>query len=329
MSLRHLICGVGSIGERHIRNLLALGHEDIILLRRADGPLRTIDQGFPSVSTLAEALDARPDTAFVCNPTHLHLETATACAEAGCHLFVEKPIAHGLDGLDRLRAAVAASGKACMVGYMLRFHPCLRQVKRWLDQGRIGTPAFALSEWGEYLPDWHPWEDYRASYSARRDMGGGPVLTLSHDIDMLLWLLGGVSAVKAMTGSNSPLELGCEHWAQLLLSFETGATAAVHLDYLQRPPRRSLAITGSDGRIAFDYYRGVATLTPAGAAEPAEIADAGAGFDRNDMFVAELRAFLDAVAGRAPVSPDLEDGVRALSVALAGLRSAEAAGTAP
>ena len=101
--MKILICGVGSIGERHIRNLLTLGYEDIILYRTSNSQLRSLNQNLKTFNNLDEALVQKPDVAFITNPTSLHLNTAISCAMAGCHLFIEKPLSHSLEGVDKLK----------------------------------------------------------------------------------------------------------------------------------------------------------------------------------------------------------------------------------
>ena len=214
-----MICGVGSIGERHLNNLLKLGYDDIILYRKRDMQLRTIENSFQVFKTLESALREKPDICFICNPTHLHIPTALKCADAGCHLFIEKPLGNSLKDINQLNRILKKKNKKAMVGYMSRFHPCLIKGKEWIEDGRIGKVVFARTQWGEYLPDWHPWEDYRESYAAKKSMGGGPALTLSHEIDTMLWYFGKVKSVIKNSNYNSDLEISCEHSCDIIANF--------------------------------------------------------------------------------------------------------------
>src|SRR5690606_9752000 len=257
---RILVCGVGSAGERHIRNLLALGYEQIALYRQRHLPLRTLAQTFPTYTSLREALtDFAPTVVFVTNPTAQHLDVALPAARAGCHLFIEKPVSHTLTGLETLQEALAANERFAMVGYMMRFHPLLQQVQRWLVAGELGRPLWVRTTWGEHVPDWHPWEDYRQSYAVQRAAGGGAALTLSHELDTLIWLFGPAVAQTAMLNHHSPLDMDAEQALDLLFRFANGVTANVHLDYWQRPPHRQWELVGTHGRIHFDYYAGTLT----------------------------------------------------------------------
>jgi len=172
--MRTVIAGLGSIGRRHLRNLLAIGESDIVLLRSGHGTLPDAElSGLPTVGSLSEALDGRPQAVIVANPTAYHLDVALPAAEAGCHLLLEKPVSHSMARVAVLAAAAAASGSRILVGFQFRFHPALRALRQLLSDGALGEPLHAGAHWGEHLPDWHPWEDYRSSYSARADLGGG------------------------------------------------------------------------------------------------------------------------------------------------------------
>ena len=200
-----LIAGLGSAGRRHLANLRSLGWPSIRLYRtgrstRSDAELA----GIPVDHDLSTALARRPIAVIVSNPTALHVPLALDAARAGAHLFIEKPLSHDLTGIADLESLVAASGLTALVGFQLRFNPGLRQIRTWLRANAIGTVVSAQVHWGEYLPDWHPWEDHRQSYSARADLGGGVVLTLIHPLDYLHWLFGPVRRTQAATGRVAP-----------------------------------------------------------------------------------------------------------------------------
>ncbi len=200
--MKILIVGLGSVGRRHLRNLVALGQTDLVLLRSGKSTLPEEElEGFQVVTDLEAALRHRPEAAVIATPTALHLEAAIPLARAGCHLLLEKPVSHTMEGVAELQEAVARGGGHVMVAFQYRHHPGLRTVQRWLKDGAIGRPLTASAHYGDYLPGWHPWEDYRQAYSARSDLGGGVVLTLCHPLDYLLWLLGDVVQVTAATSA--------------------------------------------------------------------------------------------------------------------------------
>jgi predicted dehydrogenase len=320
--MKFLIAGFGSIGRRHLRNLRALGETDILLYRSHHSTLPDDEiAGLPVETSLAAALAHKPDAVIIANPTALHLDVAIPAAEAGCHILMEKPVSHSLERVEQLKNALAEHGGRLVVGFQFRFHPGLQQVKTWLDSGEIGSPFSFRSHWGEYLPNWHPWEDYRQGYAARPDLGGGVLLTLTHPFDYLRWLLGDVQAVWAFAGTLGDLGIAVVDSGEIGIQFQGGATGTVHLDYLQRPPSHTLQITGTAGMIRWDNATGNASLYHAEADrwEEYRIPD---GFDRNDLFLAELRHFKRVIGGEESLCT-LEDGVWALRLALAAHRSAE------
>jgi len=314
--MRFLIAGLGSIGRRHLRNLLALGERDIVLYRTGRSTLPDDElQGFVTETDLTAALNHKPDAVIVANPTAYHLDVAIPAAEAGCHLLIEKPISHTLDRIDQLQAAVQRTGAKVLVGYQFRYHPGLMAIHQWLQEGRIGRPLYAHAHWGEYLPDWHPWEDYRGSYAARADQGGGVTITLSHPIDYLRWLLGEVELRWHWAAELGNLEMDVEDTAELWLEFATGAVGSVHLDYLQRPPDHHLLILGTGGTCGWDNKDGISRLFEVSSNEWKSF-NPSPRFERNQMFLDELHNFIGVIEGTQEAKCSLEDGIALLKLVL-------------
>ncbi len=326
--MKILIAGLGSIGRRHFHNLRLLGEQDIVLYRTHRSSLPDDElAGFRVETDLRRALDRKPDAVIVANPTALHLDVAIPAAEAGCAIFLEKPVSDSLARLDELAAAAERSGSQIQVGFQFRFHPSLIKAAQLIREGAIGQVLTAHVHWGEYLPNWHPWEDYRHSYAARADLGGGVIRTLAHPLDYIRWLVGEVDQVWSFKGHISPLELDVEDVAEIGLHFTKGAIGGVHVNYFQRPPVHRLEIVGTNGTLRWDnsdgilhVYRMPAVFGTWSTEPPAPVMEEFAppeGFDRNDMFVEQMRHFI-AVARREAVPVcTLEDGRCALNMALA------------
>ncbi|MEO6096581.1 MAG: Gfo/Idh/MocA family oxidoreductase [Fibrobacteria bacterium] len=335
---RVLVCGMGSIGERHVRNLIALGVERIAVVRRSAGAgYRTLDRELPCHSSLDEALRTfRPQLTLICNPTSLHMDYALRAAKARSHLLVEKPLGRDLSGITELENVLAENGCKAMVAYMQRFHPLNILVRDWIrkgENGPLGRPLHYHASWGEYLPDWHPWEDYTQSYAARRDLGGGPALTLSHEFDMLLWFFGKPERCVGLPGSGSDLRLQCEHSVDALAGYAGGLVAHVHLDYFQRPPRHRYELIGTRGRATMDYLSGELILernpggdevTPQGMQRgDAEVHRVPEGFDRNAMFVDELKYMFECIEKDLDPHPSIAEAGESIRLALRSLEGSE------
>jgi predicted dehydrogenase len=315
--MKIMIAGLGSIGRRHFRNLLALGERDILLYRTQHNTSPKGElAGYPVETELEAALAQAPQAVIVSNPTALHLEVAIPAARAGCHLMLEKPVAESIERISELESAVRESRARVLVGYHFRYHPGLRRLRELLATGETGRPLSVRAQWGEYLPGWHPDEDYRQGYSARADLGGGVVLTLSHPLDYLSWLFGEAATLWAFTGKNSDLELQVEDTAEIGLRFTSGVLGSLHLDYNQRPPSHRLEVVTTQGTLRWDNQSGELQVyrseTGGWQTYPPPPR-----FERNDLFLAEMRHFLQVARGEAEPVCSLADGVQALRLALA------------
>lgn len=329
--MRFLIAGLGSIGRRHLRNLIALGEKDILLLRARKATLPDDElAGYPVETDLQEALQKhQPNAVIIANPTSMHLNVAIPAAEAGCHILLEKPVSHSLERLDVLQSAAEKSGSKILVGFQFRFHPTLNKARELIRSNTLGKILTAHAHWGEYLPQWHPWEDYRRSYAARADLGGGVILTLTHPLDYLRYLLGDVESLWSFNGHISPLEINVEDVAEIGLKFTSGAVGGIHVNYFQRPPVHRLELVGTNGTLRWDNVDGILHFhqmpAPFGSYSdqpPAPVVETFSppeGFERNQLFVAQMRHFIEIARGAAEPVCGLEDGIRALELALAAL----------
>lgn len=319
--MKTLIAGFGSIGRRHLNNLRALGETDFILLRSHHSTLPEDDiKGLPVETAIDAALAHKPQAVVIANPSSLHLDVAIPAAKAGCSILMEKPVSHNMERIDELQSALKQGGGKLLVGYQFRFHPGLRQIKAWLDEGAIGRPVSSRAHWGEYMPGWHPWEDYRKSYAARADLGGGVVNTLCHPLDYQCWLFGKVDTLYAET-SNFALGLEVEDTAEIALQFNNGVISSTHVDYVQRPGQHTLQINGTHGSITWDNATGIAKCYRAETEQWHE-STLPAGFERNFLFMDESRHFLEIVNNQVTPICTLDDGIAAIKLTEAIHRSA-------
>ena len=330
--MKILIAGLGSIGRRHFRNLVVLGQTDLVLLRTHKATLPDDElAGYPVETDIHAALQKhKPDAVIVASPTALHLDVAIPTAEAGCHILIEKPVSHSLDDLDILQKMAEQSGSRILVGFQFRYHPTLNKARELIQNGALGGVLTVHAHWGEYLPNWHPWEDYRQSYAARADLGGGVIGTLTHPLDYLRYLIGEIDSLWSFNGHISPLELDVEDAAEIGLKFADGAIGGVHVNYVQRPPVHRLEIVGANGSLRWDNADGILHFYKM----PAEFGTWSAnppqpeieqfhppdGFERNQLFIEQTKHFLDVVRGEKPVC-SLQDGIQALRLAMTAKES--------
>lgn len=331
--MKVLVAGLGSMGQRHVRNLRALLGRDVEIVayrvrKRTQVLTGTLEvEAGSSVEDayclhtcdqLDQALALQPRAVFVCNPSRHHMAVALAAAQAGCHLLVEKPLSDRDDGIEDLIALVEQQRLVAMVGYQMRFHPALQRVRQLLEQGAIGRVLSVRAEIGEYLPSTHPYEDYRGTYAARADLGGGVVLSQSHELDYVYWLFGLPRRIFALGGHLSRLDVDVEDTASILMECVVdGRPVPVHVsqDFVQRPPRQTCGIVGDDGKIQLDLR--APTLEVFDSRGELAERQTFSGFQRDQLFMDELTHFLACLRGEETPRVTLRDGAQSLRMALA------------
>ena len=341
--MKILIVGLGGIGQRHLRNIQALLGEEAEIRAvdmRQTIPVLTDQLTVEAEATLEEKYNLhiypelkpgllwKPEVVFVCNPTSLHVPTALQAARAGCHLFIEKPLSHSLEQVQELIDLVESREQMAVVGYQMRFHPCLQRLFTLINEKRVGRILSVRAEVGDYLPGWHPYEDYRQLYASRRNLGGGVILTQIHEMDYLYRLFGLPGSIYALGGHLSRLEVDVEDSVDILMTFSVDGHSipvSLHEDYVQRPPSRGCAVIGDTGKILVDYQSLTVTVFD-GKGNQAEAASFK-NFQRNQMFMDELADFFTFPfihkEGGVRVTPlvNLEDAAQSLRMALAAKES--------
>ena len=321
---RALIVGLGSIGRRHLINLRALvPSADITLLRRPtsrpDGCQTLANR---VVYTIDHALRFSPQFAILSNPAPKHISVGMSLAKNGVHLCIEKPLSHSLDGVDDLITTCQKLNLTLVVAYHLRFCRSLRAVVAAVREGRIGRPMGLRAEVGQYLPEWRENVDYRNAVSARRELGGGVLLELSHELDYANWIIGAPVSVTAHIGRLSNLDVDVEDYAEINLRFANGAIGNIHLDMVQRPSTRSCKVYGTDGTIVWNGLVQRADYFNVENGEWSELCSPDETSGRQ-AYITMLEHFLACVRGEAAPLIDGLQGKQALEVALAARRAAE------
>lgn len=321
----YLIVGYGSIGKRHLQNLRTLQPAaEIIVLRQSiqvDDDTPVPEGANAVVGDLSSALEKKPRAAIICSPSPYHLDLATQLAEAGVHLLIEKPIAHQLEGVEALVTLCEKRDITLMTAYNFRFSASCAAFRQRLLDGEVGKILSVTVDTGQYLPDWRPGSDYREGVSAQRKLGGGALLELSHEFDYLNWLLGDATTVYAVVRHSGTLDLDVEDCADLLITYQQGVVANVHIDFLQRKPHRRCKVIGSDGTLIWNAITQEITLSRLDQLVPG-VCLPGIN-QRNDMYLLELEHFLDCVAGRDLLQVTGWDGIAALKIAQAARQSSE------
>ena len=316
---RALIAGTGSIGRRHVATLRTLRPDLRFALLRADARRDAYSRELDAevFSTLETALAWGPDLAVIATPTDLHAALIGPLVDAGVATFIEKPVVITAEDADDLSRRDPAALPPTQVGCVLRFLEVFGTLRTWLDEGRLGRLARARIECGQYLPDWRPGTDYRLSYSATSERGGGVIFDLVHELDLAVGLLGAERLEHVMAAKRSALELACEDVALLHLTSADGLPISVGLDYVSRTPVRNVEIVGEDASARLDFIGRRLTLTgPHGVVETMD-----AGFDIEAAYTTQFAELIGAIEQGTGTRLPLHEGLKATRLAIAAHQS--------
>jgi len=300
--MKVLVLGVGSIGKRHITNLVEMGYKDIVVYDPNVEEFTIINPNAENYSpkfakSFEQALNSNCKIAFVCSPPHLHNKQALACANKGMHLFIEKPLSNSLEGIDELLAIIKKKKLVMMTACNYRFSPTFKKVKNELGKTEFGKPLWASITYGSYLPDWRE-TNYTKNYATSPVTGGGVLFDAGiHFIDFLLWLFGSAQVVSAaLNNQDDGLMIKTEDCADFVLKHDNGVVSCCHSDYFNKQKTNRGMIVCQYGTIEWDFIK--------------------AEEDVNLMYVEELKHFLSCVSGKTKMVTDIEDGKKALEIAL-------------
>ena len=294
------VFGSGSIGLRHLTNLIKLKKElkissifsyDIKNKKKFLGESKE----FFFTQNLKKAAE-NCDIAFICVPTHLHNQTINKILKyTKCHFYIEKPLSSEIKDCLKTLKKIKKIKKKVGVGYMLVNHPVILKVQSLIKQKAIGKIIFARAECGFYLPNWHPWEDYRKFYMAHKKQGGGVLLDTSHEINYLQRLFGKVKSIQGIVGKFSNLEITSDDLALSILKFKNSIVGHVHLDLLQFEKSRSFKIIGTNGVIEGSIATNEIKIFKNNKKKVIKIK---LNYDFNDIYFTQLRQFWSLIKNK-------------------------------
>lgn len=295
--------GMGSIGSRHARNLGSLmklrGKQvEIHALRSSGEPTELADKVFSRWDDLEPPYDA----VFITNPTSMHYDTLLKAEPLAGSFFVEKPVFSTSEIPGKTLESFC--GKMTHVACPLRFHPVVLHLKKQMPRKVLAARLLCSS----YLPEWRKGTDYRAVYSARRDLGGGVALDLIHELDYARWLFGDPMGVIRFAGKVSSLEIESDDIACYILTYRD-KVAQVHLDYFGRKARRELELFCEEDTFVCDLLENSITALTSGES---------VGFPEEDIREREMEYFLDLLEVGGQSFNPLEYALDTLRIAEGG-----------
>lgn len=320
------VIGLGSIGKRHVINLISSGikPEDILGVDPREDRRQEAVKKFNLKKVFSQIQQLTAETfegAVVCSPTSLHIEQATWLAEKGAYLVIEKPLGSNLDGIEDLLQAVKKNKREVLIAYPFRFSDHGRKLKELVQQEIVGKALYFRGEFSEYLPDWHPWEDYRTFYMAKKSLGGGSLLDQSHILDMSHFVFGPICEVHScFNGRVSDLEVETDDMVEMLLRFESGLIGLVHQDMFGREHKKYMEVKCERGNIFWDVYDLSVSIY---FAEEKRHEKFTFNKDHNRMYIKQTKHILEIFEGRATSLVPLAEGIFTMKVIESALKSSE------
>lgn len=311
--LKILIAGCGSIGKRHGQVLWEMGVHNMTACDPSEQQRVSIKNLLPGISVTTDyeaALKAEKyDAVFILTPTAMHLDMAAKALEAGCHVFIEKPLASTQNGVQELKEIAEKKGLCIMVGFCFRYHEVLCKAKELLDEGLIGRLVNIRAFMGEPFAEIQPnyMNMYYSKYSG--------AFELVHDLDLAIWFANQeIEDVKAVYGSFSDMGMESPDSIEMLLKFKNRLAANVHLDFYHHPRQRQIELMGVDGTITVEFASwDKATLswynTDTRKWNVCEYQTA-----RNDMFRDEDLEFLRAITEGREITCTVDEALKSLRV---------------
>ena len=330
--MKALFIGLGSIGQRHLRNLISRDPSvELIAVRRIKkAPTlsdsnqvmkRTLDETYKLkvFDSIESCIELKPDLAIVSSPSALHFQDSLPLIQAKIPCLIEKPLTTDLNDARRLISEEEKSGKRLIYPvFQYRYNKALNKCKKIVEAGKIGNVVSARFINGEYIPHWHKYEEYSSSYAAVKDLGGGALYTQIHDIDYLQWMLGEVMSVSCTGGKLSNLKLEVEDSVQLSLEVKMRSNSTiipvfVSLDYLTYPPKRELSIVGDKGSLFCDLLQNKISYI-CHTSNSKEMNYDYSAQTRNKMFEEMMDEFINSVESGTKFSVDINGVLKSLKV---------------
>ena len=307
------------MGTRHIKNLKLLACSNIIAYSEStdqdkDREFKT-RLGVETFHSIEEIRHFHPTAFIITNPTSRHKEMANMAIRMGSHILMEKPLSHDLIDIEELGREIKEKNLVFSMANNFRFHPAVVKIRELIENKVFGDIYFARIMAGQYLPDWHPWEDYRNSYSARKELGGGVVLTLQHELDYAYWLFGKFKTLKSSVRKISKLEIKVDDLASIIIEAESGPLLELHLDYLQRPPKRTIHIQGENGSVDYNFGDQYLRFYNFEKKDYENICYLG-DYDSNQMYLEELKDFVQRITDNKRPRSSFDDAIYILEACL-------------
>lgn len=325
-----LILGLGSIGQRHLRNLKLVDKKiNFFSLRRKFKTPLLNNKNVPQEGDIIRKFKIKNfknfkeikniDTAFICTPSSFHISEAIKLIKKNINVFIEKPLGSNLKNLDKLKnILIKKPNIKAMMGYQHKFNPLILKLKNLIKSKSIGKIYNIFIHHGEHLKDFHPYENYKISYASQKKLGGGVALTQIHELDYLIFLFKSfkIKVLQSFSNKVSKLKINVEDNVMTnlqLLKKKEKIFCFVHLNYYEKPKKRTIALIGEKGKIECNLNKNEILLY-----KNNKVKKFNFKFKKNLLFIKEIKYFLNCIKQNKKISTDYDvlNGIKSLKLAL-------------
>lgn len=246
------IIGFGSIGKRHLKNIILLNRANKVTIY--DSSIQYYDHDDKSLeiefkSDIKELKKENLDLVLICTPSLLHYENSVHFIENGIPVFIEKPLTISAIDAEKIKSKRI---NHVFIGCNMRYHIALTKAKEFIDSNNLGQIIYSRAYFGHNLAQWRSGVDYKKTYSAQKENGGGILFDGIHEIDYTQWLFGKFTNYKAFVKNLNVLDINVEEIVEIIVEHSNNSTSNIHLDYLQSTKRRGLEIVGKEGTFIWE-----------------------------------------------------------------------------
>jgi predicted dehydrogenase len=327
--MKFLVVGLGSMGKRRIRNLKHLKAGEILGFDlRADRRQEAEKKyGIKTLETFEQAMSEDPDALIISTPPDQHLKYALTAARNEKHFFVEASVL--LEGMDELIALCEKKDIVAAPSRTMQFHPSVKLLKEIVEKNEIGKVLTFTHHLAAYLPDWHPWEDYRSFYISKKETGGCREM-VAFELVWLTWLFGEIKSISCLKKKLSNLKADIDDAYQVILDFEKGPLGHMLIDVGSRVTGRECKLMGEEGMVVWDSNARSVKVFRAGEKkwkkypEPEGAFEPGYAYRINEeMYIEEMAHFIKAIKGEEKYTYSLSEDKKVLEILQLAERSSE------
>jgi predicted dehydrogenase len=326
--MKFLVVGLGSMGKRRIRNLQYLKVGEIIGFDPQEDRRKEAEEKY-KIKTFGEfekAMAENPDALVISTPPDLHMKYAVIAAQKNRHFFTEASVVD--EGMNELIALIKNKKIVAAPSCTMRFSPPINKIKELVDAGTIGKVLLFVHHCGQYLPDWHPWEDYRKFYVAKRETGAGREI-VPFELVWLTWVFGGIDVISCLKGKLSKLDVDIDDAYQIIMKFKNGILGHMLVDVISRVAYRTFRLLGEEGVIEWNWGDCIKVYTVKDKKWREYHVEEGTTVEgysekiKEEQYIEEMNHFIGAIKGKTKYPYTFEEDKKVLDLLYAAEKSSD------